>query len=280
MVMVVIVVVMFVIMVVIFLGKNNIVVRVAVIGDQNAAVVVASELDSVDVNLVDGGEDRLAIVLDHDFCWADSSGSELRVNVVTDLDVATNLVQLDSVGAERLLLGLVVVMRVIFRAIRDCWAMRVVVSVTMAVVLVTVGIPVMLVEVRIGRSMLVVVWVIMRVVMLVEVMRMIMRVIVRVVVIVIVVMVMFMIMVIMARLHAIKNNIIMRVTIVRNEYTSVIIASELDCIRVDLGHGGNDSLTICLKDSSGLGDSSCSKLRVSTWVSCRISSNDVQINAM
>ena len=223
--MVVIVVVMVVIMVVIFFGKNNIVVRVAVIGDQNAAVVVASELDSVDVNLVDGGEDRLAIVLDHDFCWADSSGSELRVNVVTDLDVATDLVQLDSVGAERLLLGLVVVMRVIFRAIRDCRAMRVVVSVTMAVVLV---------EVRIGRSMLVVVWVIMRVVMLVEVMRMIMRVIVRVVVIVIVVMVMFMIMVIMARLHAIKNNIIMRVTIVRNEYTSVIIASQLDSIRVDL----------------------------------------------
>ena len=234
--MVVIVVVMVVIMVVIFLGKNNIVVRVAVIRDQNAAVVVASELDSVDVNLVDGGEDSLAIVLDHDFCWAHSSGSELRVNVVTDLDVATDLVQLDSVGAERLLLGLIVVMRVIVRVFRDSWAMGVVVGVSMAIVLVAVGVPIMLMEVRIFRAIRDC-WamrVIMRVIMLVEVMRMIMRVIVRVVVIVVMVMVMVMIMVIMARLHALNNNIIMRVTIVRNEYTSVIIASKLDSIRVDL----------------------------------------------
>lgn len=119
----------------------------------------------------------------------------------------------------------------------------------------------------------VVVWMIMRMIVgvVVWVIVMVMRVIMGVIMIVIV---------FMGTLHALDNDIIVRITIVRNEYTSVIIASELDCIRVDLGHGGNDSLTICLKDSSGLGDSSCSKLRVSTWVSCRISSNDVQINAM
>ena len=235
-------------------------------------------------------------MLNHNFGGAHSGSRELRVDVIRKIDVATDLVELDSVRAERrLLLLLAVVMRVIVGMVKDSRTMGVLVAVVMVSMFVAVGISIVLVEERIFRVIRnrwasgMVVWVIMRVVMNVKVawviMRMIVGVVVRVVVRVIVIMrvimgVIMIVIVFMGTLHALDNNIIMRITIIRNEYTSVIIASELDCIRVNLGHGSNDSLTICLKDSSGLGDSSCSKLRVSTWVSCRISSNDVQINAM
>ena len=336
MVVVMIVVVMIVVMVVvvevvvlkvmvIFLGDNNVIMRVAIVRDQDTAVIVASKLDSVGINLVDRGEDSLAIMLDYDFGGAYSGSRELRIDVIREIDMATDLVELDSMRAERrLLLLLAVVMRVIvgmvkdswavgvvvavvmvmvsmlvavaisivlvevriFRVIRDSWAVGVVVAVVMVSMLVAVAISIMVMEVRIlwavGVVVWVIVWVIMRVVMNVKVTWVIMRMVVGVVMRVVMVMgmIMIVIVVIMGTLHALDNNIIMRITIVRNEYTSVIIASELDSIRVDLRHGGNNSLTICLKDGSGLGDSSCSKLRVSAWVSCRISSNNVKFNAM
>lgn len=86
MIMVVVIVVMVVVValkvMVIFLGDNNVIMRVAIVRDQDTAVIVASKLDSVDINLVDRGEDRLAIMLDYDFSGAHSCSRELRVYVI------------------------------------------------------------------------------------------------------------------------------------------------------------------------------------------------------
>ena len=62
--------------------KDDIVMRVAIVRDQDTAVIVASKLDSVDIDLVDRGEDRLAIMLDYNFGGAHCGSRELRVDVI------------------------------------------------------------------------------------------------------------------------------------------------------------------------------------------------------
>lgn len=83
-------------------GGVDVVVRVAVIGDQGAASVVAGELNLVGIDVIDWCNDGLSVNLDHSLVRADSGGSELRVDVSSSLDVTSSNVEGNAMGALRL----------------------------------------------------------------------------------------------------------------------------------------------------------------------------------
>ena len=87
---------------------DDVVVGIAVIGNQRAAVVIAGKLDFAGVDLIYGSNEGLTIGLKHDFVRVDSSGGQLRVNPRGYIGVSTNHVQRNAVGAELLGLGLIV----------------------------------------------------------------------------------------------------------------------------------------------------------------------------
>ena len=75
---------------------------IAVVRDQSAAKVVASQFDFIRVNLVDRGDDGFAVSLEHSLGWSDSGGCKLRVDRWAEaLNVASNLVQGDAMSAQR-----------------------------------------------------------------------------------------------------------------------------------------------------------------------------------
>ena len=79
--------------------KIHIVFIDTIIGNQSAAIVIAGELDLIDVNLVHGSVPGLSILLED--CLAIYSGRccDLFVNVVRNLDVTTDLIESVSVSA-------------------------------------------------------------------------------------------------------------------------------------------------------------------------------------
>ena len=113
-VMVGIVMVVIVVVAIVMLGlvRDEVVVRVAVVGDQGAASVVAGDLDLVGVDLVMVDNVRVAVNLDHRLGGRDSSGSQLWVGVRRSVGVATGDVELDAVGACGLIVMVVMVVGV------------------------------------------------------------------------------------------------------------------------------------------------------------------------
>ena len=102
-VMVVVIVVFVVVIVITCCALNNhIIVWVAIVRDQCAAIIVASELNLRRVNLRDRCVDAFTIVLDHRSIVGNSSGSELSVGARGNSDVATNFVEGKSMSAVHL----------------------------------------------------------------------------------------------------------------------------------------------------------------------------------
>ena len=88
----------------------DIVMRISIIGDQDTACIVTCELDQVWVDLIERSDDSFTINLNHSFVRVYSGGSELGVDVVSSLDVASSNVEGHTVAALGLLLvGLLVV---------------------------------------------------------------------------------------------------------------------------------------------------------------------------
>ena len=85
---------------------NHIVVGVAVILDESAASVVACKLDSVGVDGLHGGKESLSVVDNHSRVLVVGSGGDFRVDVVTDLNIATDNGQVNIVSLVTLLSGL------------------------------------------------------------------------------------------------------------------------------------------------------------------------------
>jgi len=83
----------------------NVVVGIFVIRDQNTAILVACELNFVRVNLVNGCDDGLSVLLEHHLCWTDGSGGKLTVDLVINCNVASHHVQSDSMSAQGLRCG-------------------------------------------------------------------------------------------------------------------------------------------------------------------------------
>lgn len=59
---------------------NNIIMRVAVIRDKDAAIIVACEFDLGCINLIDGGQNALSISLNDGLVLVHSGGCNLSVN--------------------------------------------------------------------------------------------------------------------------------------------------------------------------------------------------------
>ena len=76
------------------------------------------------------------------------------------------------------------------------------------------------------------------------------------------------------------KHIIVRVAIVRDQSTSIVVTSKLDLRRVNLINGSVDALTIML-DDGGVGiDSCCSDLRVCAGCNCNVSTNILEGEAV
>ena len=93
-----------VVLIVMGLIRDEVVVRVAIIGDQGAAidisidVHVAGDLNLVSIDLVVVNNVSVAVNLDHRLSWGDSGGGQLSVGVRGGVDVASGVVELNSVG--------------------------------------------------------------------------------------------------------------------------------------------------------------------------------------
>jgi len=82
--------------------RHDVIERIAVVRDQSAAKVVASQFDFIRVNLVDRGDDGFAVSLEHSLGWSDSGGCKLRVDRWAEaLNVASNFVQCDAMRGQR-----------------------------------------------------------------------------------------------------------------------------------------------------------------------------------
>lgn len=93
-----------------FVGMDmDVIMRVTIVRDQGTSVVVARQLNCVNIDCVDWGEECLSLVNDYSMVCSYSGCSELRVNVCAHGNVTTNLWQLNSVGTEwgRLFFGLI-----------------------------------------------------------------------------------------------------------------------------------------------------------------------------
>ena len=117
---------------VVIVGWMNVVMRVAIVLNQSASMLVAGELDSVWVDGVDGREEGLSIVHDNGRFVVVGGGGELWVRLGIDVGVAADDGQVDTVGAATVGdLGLVgtMVVRIIVG-----WLGQVVVDVSVVVV--------------------------------------------------------------------------------------------------------------------------------------------------
>lgn len=76
---------------------NDVVMRVAVVWDQGAAILDACEFNFAWVYMLNGDNETLAFVLNHNLFFADGSGGQLRINILADSNVATDNVQMNAV---------------------------------------------------------------------------------------------------------------------------------------------------------------------------------------
>ena len=105
-------------------GGVDVVVRVAVIGDQGAASIIAGELNLAGIDVIDWGNDGLSVNLDHSLVRADCGGSELWVNVSSSLDVTSSNVEGNAVGALRLTVVVTISVTLMLVATREVVAVR------------------------------------------------------------------------------------------------------------------------------------------------------------
>ena len=84
------------------LTDNDVVVGVAVVGNEGAAIVVAGKLNLIRVDVRDRGDDAFAVHLDHSLGGRDSGGGKLGIGAVGGLNVASDETKLNAVGARRL----------------------------------------------------------------------------------------------------------------------------------------------------------------------------------
>lgn len=98
---------------------DEVVVRVAIVGDQGAAMVVTCDLDLAGVDLVMIHHIGVSVHLDHGLSRRDCGSSKLGVSSISGLNVATGLVELNTVGARGLVVvGIVVVVVVVGIGVR------------------------------------------------------------------------------------------------------------------------------------------------------------------
>ena len=81
---------------------NQVVMRVTVIGDKGATLVIAGNLEHVGVDFTHGGLVGLAVDLNCDGVMGESSGCELSVNLGVHLNVTTMDIEFHTVGAKGL----------------------------------------------------------------------------------------------------------------------------------------------------------------------------------
>ena len=105
-------------------GGVDVVVRVAVIGDQGAASIIAGELNLAGIDVIDWGNDGLSVNLDHSLVRADCGGSELWVNVSSSLDVTSSNVEGNAVSALRLTVVVTIGVTLMLVATREVVAVR------------------------------------------------------------------------------------------------------------------------------------------------------------
>lgn len=82
-----------------------VIVRVSIIWDQGASMIVAGQLHLGCVNSIDRGKESATLVHDHSLVLVKGSHRELRVNGRGYFDVATNLRKRDSMCAMTSLVG-------------------------------------------------------------------------------------------------------------------------------------------------------------------------------
>lgn len=202
-----------VIMVVIIVGflvdiGDQIVVGVAIIGDESATMIVAGDLELVGGNLVHRGSIGLAVNLDSDGLVIEGSGGQLRVGVGVHIDVSSVDVELHTVSAHRLWLSVHVIMHV-----------RVTVHVGVVMVVLTV---VMLVG----------------------------------------------------------NDVIMRIAIIGDQCATVIVAGELESMRIDFVHWGDVGVSVDLNCDLSWGDGSSGVLGVGVGADRNVASSHMELHTV
>ena len=76
----------------------DIVVGIAIVGDQGAASFIACELNFISIDVIDLGNDWLSINLDDGLVWRYSGSSELWVNVSISLNVTSSHSKFNTMG--------------------------------------------------------------------------------------------------------------------------------------------------------------------------------------
>ena len=89
--------------------NRNVVGGDTIVGDEGIAGVVSGKFNRLVVDGIHRGNDRLAIVLDDGFGWADSGGSELGVSAWSDFNASTGHVKLVTMTRVHLVVGGVIV---------------------------------------------------------------------------------------------------------------------------------------------------------------------------
>ena len=79
--------------------RVDVVVRVAIILDQGASVLVAGQLDGIGVNGLDWGEESLTVVNNHGLFVVVSGSGELWVDAWVNIGVASDHGEMDAVSA-------------------------------------------------------------------------------------------------------------------------------------------------------------------------------------
>ena len=113
----------------------DVVMRIAIIGDQSATGVIASELESMRIDFVHRGDVGVSVDLNGNLSWGDGGSSVLGVGVGTDRDVASSHMELHTVGAQ----GLVLIVTVVVVSVMILLVVGVVVVLTVLVGMMLVG---------------------------------------------------------------------------------------------------------------------------------------------
>ena len=91
-----------------FIFNDKVVVRVVIIGNEAASLVIANKLNLVNVDRVKSRDNSLAINLNHSLGGADCGGCELRIDGGVNSNVATDTDQVNAMRAAlRLTMGMV-----------------------------------------------------------------------------------------------------------------------------------------------------------------------------
>ena len=192
---------------------DEIIVRVAVIRDQSTTMVVASDFNLGGVDLVVIYNIGVSVDLDHRLSGGDCGGSELGVGAICGLNVATSLVELNSMSALRLLV---------------VWVFMVV----MVIVVLWLR----------GRRDVV--------------------------------------LIIVMHLWLVRDEVIVGVAVIRDQSTTVVVASDFDLVGVDLVVIDNVGVSVDLDHRLSGGDCGGSELGVGVRGSVDITTCGVKFNTM